>query len=784
MNDVVPLLKFTPSAQDPEILEALTVQREPLIAALVDSALDTQGGVRHHLLVGPRGIGKTHILALVASRVRAAEERAGSVVVAWLDEDPWAVRTYDKFLAAILARVAAEIDDPELARSAAALRSGGDGTSEPRGEDLLRGAVGDRRLVLLVENLDEIFRRIGLDGQAKFRAFAEDWRQLLILATTPQLFAGVRRHTSPFYGFFAVTHLDELSLASATELLKRIARLRGDSDLLQFLNTETASRRLKAIEALAGGHPRIWLLLAGCISIAAIDELVPLFLEALDDLTPYYQDRLRELGDQQQELVVLLGEAGGALSNRALAQRSGIAQNQVATMLRQLADRGYIRSAQLPGSFATGDKRMSFWELREPLMRLCLDVKQARGEPLRMVVEFLRAWYGPRLLDELGRLPSSAQHATIYASEAFRTLEIPLGRDDLLRGSPSEIIARAERGLSLRPRDRDLESARAMGLLKGRRFAEARDLLKQMPAVKESGLGGATLRLQLAIAQAGLGESIDSDALLGDALDLRGTFPNSPGASYFVGTAYIASGRNKEALAAFARASELDPGDVDSHHAQGFVLARLGRGEEALEAYRRAGELNPGNASHHNSRAGALRVLGRLDDAEQAARRAIELDDQNAIFRFTLAEVVLARSDFERALPLLREALAVWHRERAESPGDTDLLCRTLWERFQDDARRREIITQIVLAYGEVDGIEELGRGVVSSIPLFVDDGVSQRDADAWVEDWSKASSAAEIEIPVNMLQAARLWKHDQDRAHLLTLPQEQRAILVDLLAR
>jgi hypothetical protein len=33
------------------------------------------------------------------------------------------------------------------------------------------------------------------------------------------------------------------------------------------------------------------------------------------------------------------------------------------------------------------------------------------------------------------------------------------------------------------------------------------------------------------------------------------------------------------------------------------------------------------------------------------------------------------------------------------------------------------------------------------------------------------------------MLEAARAWKHDGDRAHLLTLPSEQREILLDLLS-
>lgn len=917
MSDVVPLLKHTPSAQRPEILEAITVQREPLVAALVESALDTHGGLRHHLLVGPRGIGKTHILSLVASRVRAADPDGKEVVVGWLDEDPWPVRTYGKFLAAIAARVAEATGEPELGREARELRASADDDGL-RGEELVRRAIGERRLLLLVENLDEIFRRIGADGQLRFRAFAEDWGRMLVIATTPQLFAGVRRHDSPFYGFFAVDHLDELSLDSAADLLKRIAQLRGDERLLRFLETDAAMRRLRAIEALAGGHPRVWLLLAGCISVAAIEELVPLFLQALDDLTPYYQDRLRELSDQQQEIVVLLSEAGGALSNRALSDRSGIPERQVATILKQLADRGYVRRARLPEDLSVGDKRMSHWELREPLMRLCLDVKQARGEPLRIVVEFLRAWYGPRLLDELDRLPAEARLATEYACEAFRTLET-LSGDDLMHGTPDEILARVERGLSLQPQSRTLRIAKLAALLMHGRLEEGRDLLEELISERPAELGDFGLRLQLVRIKRALGEPVDAEPVIADALELSRRNPNSANALGLLAFAYDAAGRFEEAAEAYARAAQLDPADAhlldafglmlsqtgrddealelftraveampddpiahdhrgtalnrlgrdeealdafaraaelaphsamvrvrhgatlmhleryeaalaallaaaeidpaeveaykgqvfalmeldrvedaeaacaralaldpdddQLHGMHGFVLARLGRDEEALEAHARAVELAPDHAGHRNMAANVLRRLARLAEAEEAARRAVALDGEEPVYRFTLAEVTLAQGAADAALAHLEEALALWARDPALPPGEPELLCKIVWERFRSNSGRRELIARLVSAYRRVGALDQLGRGLVAAIPLLLDASVPQADVDAWVEDWTLALFG-DADVPRQLLDAARDWKRDRDQEHLLALPPEQREILVGMLPR
>lgn len=918
MNDVVPLLKHTPSAQRPEVLEAITVQREPLVAALVESALDTSGGLRHNLLVGPRGIGKTHILSLVASRIRAADPEARQIVVGWLDEDPWSIRNYGKFLAAITTHAAEATGDEELERAARELRAGVADDEGLRGEELVRRAVGERRLVLLVENLDEIFRRIGTDGQLRFRAFAEDWGRMLVFASTPQLFAGVRQHASPFYGFFAVTHLDELSLESAADLLRRIARLRDDAALLRFLDSDVAMRRLRAIEALAGGHPRVWLLLAGCISVAAIDELVPLFLQALDDLTPYYQDRLRELSDLQQELVVLLSEAGGALSNRELSERSGIPERQVATILKQLTDRGYVRRARVPEDLSVGDRRMSHWELREPLMRLCLDVKQARGEPLRIVVEFLRAWYGPRLLDELNRLPTGAELATEYASEAFRTLETLSGKE-LMHGTPEEVLARVERGLSLKPNSPSLRVAKVAALLMQGRLTESRDLIEELIAEEPTELSGFGLRLQLAGVRRALGEPFDDvEPLIVEAIERSRRNPESPHAAGLLAFAYDSAGRLDEAAAAYVRAIELDPGESQLFDAYGLVLGKtgrdaealrafyravettpnnpfvhdhlgtalsrlgrydeaheafvratelaphnaafhtragaalscLGRYEEALEALTRASELDPGEAepykgqafslieldrleeavqacdraltvdpgdpaatglrglalarmrrpeealrafvraseiepdqpAHRFGSASALQHLGRFAEAVEAARQAVALDGEEPVYRFGLADATLASGSADDALAHLDVALALWARDRAMPPGEPEVLCTILWNRYRHDARRRELIERLASAYRRVGALEDLGRGLVVTIPLLLDASTGDEEVTAWVDDWSHAFG--EAEIPVQLLQAARDWKRDRDQRHLLALPPEQREILIGMLPR
>jgi len=58
-------------------------------------------------------------------------------------------------------------------------------------------------------------------------------------------------------------------------------------------------------------------------------------------------------------------------------------------------------------SFVVGQER--FFELREPLMRLSIEVKKHRGKPIHLLVDFLRLWYSPAELQQrLAALPANA----------------------------------------------------------------------------------------------------------------------------------------------------------------------------------------------------------------------------------------------------------------------------------------------------------------------------------------------------------------------------------------
>ncbi|MDQ2688214.1 MAG: ArsR family transcriptional regulator, partial [Armatimonadota bacterium] len=64
------LSRFTPSLMPAEALEAIFVQRERLARRTVELVRDSvlTEAKSHTLFVGPRGIGKTHLVSLIYHR--------------------------------------------------------------------------------------------------------------------------------------------------------------------------------------------------------------------------------------------------------------------------------------------------------------------------------------------------------------------------------------------------------------------------------------------------------------------------------------------------------------------------------------------------------------------------------------------------------------------------------------------------------------------------------------------------------------------------------------------
>lgn len=403
--------QFTPSLLTSAELERIFVQqsRRELAGRIVELMRESVlTEAKHQVLVsGPRGIGKTHLVSIVHSRLSQMHELDGRALFAWLREEEWGVSSFlDLVLRIFRALTPACGQEGDLPENTAVRIEALYGMSAQEAEvaaaDLLAEITSERTLVVIAENLEDLFTGLGADGQMRLRAYLQEHPQVSILATTPCLFEAIEKREQPFFGFFRTYELDELLHEEAVDLLSRVADLKGDLELAEFIRTPTGRARVRAIGHLAGGNHRIYITLSEIVNRASLDALADAVLEMLDRLTPYYQSRMKQLSAQQCKLVEFLCERRGATPVREIATRCFVTQQVASAQLSKLRESGYVVS--------TSEGRESYYEIREPLMRLSLDVKKNRGEPIRLFVEFLRIWYSrEELVRKLEALPAGAR---------------------------------------------------------------------------------------------------------------------------------------------------------------------------------------------------------------------------------------------------------------------------------------------------------------------------------------------------------------------------------------
>ncbi|MDH3601105.1 MAG: ArsR family transcriptional regulator, partial [Candidatus Tectomicrobia bacterium] len=385
--------RFTPSRTDPVLLEAIFVQREALLDNVLEriSESATTGNKHQVLLIGPRGFGKTHFVSLLRHRVSQNKALSRKLCIAWLNED----ETTTSFLQLLLRmyRALSETYPDEFApKMIEDLFDLPPAETERQLKEILIEAFADKTMLLIVENLDALFDGLRDAGQKQWRSFLQEHPITCTVATTQQLFAGVSRRESPFFGFFDPIHLKPLSVDEASQLLLKIAEQGDDKDLQHYLRTPEGRSRVRALHHLAGGNHRVYIVLSDFITRDSLDELVGPFEKMLDELTPYYQERMRWLSAQQRQIVEFLCARTAPCPVKEIARHLFAAENTIGGQLKKLRDLGYVIS--------TARGRESLYELTEPLMRLSCEVKENRREPIRLIVDFLRIWYRPADLTE------------------------------------------------------------------------------------------------------------------------------------------------------------------------------------------------------------------------------------------------------------------------------------------------------------------------------------------------------------------------------------------------
>lgn len=579
---------FTPSRSDPKDLEFILVQRQKLLQDAVErvreSALTDH---KHHLLfVGPRGCGKTHLVTLIVSRLSEDDDLRDPLRIAWLNEDETCTTLLELLFKIHSALEKRYPDEYSADRLGAAYDLKPDAALEFVSSRLI-ASLGSRTLLVVAENLDAIFDGLGDAGQKQLRAFIQENPKLSIVATAQRLVEDLSDRTSPFFGFFQTEHLKPLNVEEAAELLRNIARLQEKPEVVEFLFTSRGRSRVRALHHLSGGNHRIYIVLSQFITRDSIDALLEPFMKMVDELTPYYQERVRWLPPLQRKIVEYLCGCEGTVPVKEIAKRLFATPQTISSQLQDLREKGYVEAHRRG--------RESLYEITEPLMRICVEVKEnQRHQPLRLLVDFLRVWYDDReLKHRLGKIePASASftylESAIQRNSAEGNLRKRIFLEDLQLSLPEKLDPILRDGLLRELTDQPEGVVLAMKSLNEGNKAEAIDFLDETIAQESTASGKADIllfRAQLHFSSGDHGNAIeDYTAVIG--------FPGAPvepvtKALVNRGFAHGQVGKTQRAIEDFTAVTRLPDAPAEEVVAAHLVLSALhfseGRWSEGFE---------------------------------------------------------------------------------------------------------------------------------------------------------------------------------------------------------
>ena len=623
--------RYSPGNMDRESLEALFVGRHDVMEDVLSRVTTSIRSPEKHyiLLVGPRGSGKTHFLALahhrLVDRVEAVDTR-DSVAVALLNEEEWGVASFLDFVVRILRALADRAPDLDAEIAAIYDRFSKDSADAERfAVARLRHHTRGKTLLLLCENLVDLFHGLGEEGQKRWRAVIQEDGNWTIVASTPSLFAAVTLQDSPFYGFFTIRALEKINFDTGLELLARKAVHEGEMELAEFLRTPLGRARARAVHHLAAGNHRAYVVLFDFLDKESLEDLVDPFMHMVDDLTPYYQDRMRLLPPAQRKIVEFLCLEGKPTTIKDISTPCLMSHQTAAKQIGELETAGFVSRMR--------SGRNTFCELSEPLMRICIEVKDNKTRHFRLFVEFLRHWFSTH---ELERRHAAFQHNG-HSAELDR-----VHVEEAVRCSLADKHEPFVDALHV-----EADRCREAG-----NYKDAATIQESL--VQDSGRAEDYCKWVWDLVKAD-----DTQSAIAAGREAASKYPDDASLQFRLTYAYCREDRFAEALWAINRAIALNGEEPAYRCLRADVLLGLDQFEEAIRDAQAVLDTDPSHWHSLMQIINALVPLGRLRDAEDTAKALVQLAPAEPPALFTASTFYVSQNRLDQALELVDRVLDI-----------------------------------------------------------------------------------------------------------------------------
>ena len=332
--------KFNPGTHqsDGEIIEQFVVRGRELNSVLevlrgnVDSP-----SCQHVLVVGPRGRGKTMLLVRTAAELRTEKRLSERLLPVRFMEESQEIFNLADFWLETLYHLSNEMyaHKPGFGEN---LRKTYDDLSESwqdrsleanaRAAVLEAADMLDKKLVLMVENLQLLCEDVDRDFGWKLRGALQSEPQIMLLATATSRFRALDDVQQPFFELFRNINLEPLNTDECRRLWQVAS---GDT---------VSSREIRPLQILTGGNPRLLVIVAEFARHRSLRKLMEELVTLIDEHTEYFRGHLEDFAKTERRVYISVIDLWQPSSPGEIAARARMGVRTVSTMLGRLVRSG------------------------------------------------------------------------------------------------------------------------------------------------------------------------------------------------------------------------------------------------------------------------------------------------------------------------------------------------------------------------------------------------------------------------------------------------------------
>ncbi|NOQ24565.1 MAG: tetratricopeptide repeat protein [Bacteroidales bacterium] len=625
------LLTFGAKSVDPKILEQTLTVRAEIVNEIEKNCVNKtkKSTTWQSLVIAPRGSGKTHLIKVLYHRLKQNKEISNKSVIAYMSEDEVGIANFTDLMVSIIrafvryGESGSETLESQISE-ASLIKDLDKRTIFVK--DILLNFAKKRIVILLIENFDKILKALDSQGERSLRDFIHLYNNLTIIATSQNLIANLQDSKNPFYNFFNISQLEKLNFEETVKFLGVIAKTEGNNELASEIKKNELEGKLKAIYELTEGNHRLLVTFYSFLKADFKSELSGIFIKVMNDLKPYYEQFINDLPPQQQKIVKHLSLNRGAISGKEIAVACFIEPNVISKQFSLLFEKGMI------------DKNKSgkdvYYELKEPLMRICFEISENPNGISSLFVDFLSAYYDGKILKE--------QYLKFKYGARFQCEEIK-GKYE------NEAMMY---GLVLSELEREKISFAHKAFTKIDNYTELENIINSSDK-------GALKQIDSSYENFKKGNDLIEENKLEEAVvyykKSASLYPENDNLFYKMGLAFFNLKQYKEAVEALQKAVELSPINEGAYFRLGSAFFNLEQYKETIEAFQKTVELNPKNEVAYFGLGSVFLNLKQYKAAIEAFQKAIELGLDNEAAYDGLGIAYLALKQFREAINVFQK---------------------------------------------------------------------------------------------------------------------------------